>query len=99
MKAPISYSAQRHCLLDGDGNVIAYDVEETVGTAIVTAVNQQAAIWGVLSQIADLCVADIAMGADIDAQYICDLLYNATGMTEVELAAHCRKLKQTAAGG
>ena len=96
---PIHYCAEKFTLLDSAGNTLAYGVQPAIAEQLATAINQQAMLWTTLSHIADLCVAEIAMGMDLDTQHVCDLLYSATGMTEQELATHCKQLKHTAAGG
>lgn len=47
---------------------------------------------GVLSEISDMCIGDIAMGYQLDANYIGQLIFEATGKTNPELR---RNLQET----
>ena len=44
-----------------------------------------------LADISSMCVGDIAMGYKLDASYIGELIYKATGMTQPELHEHTKK--------
>ena len=50
-----------------------------------TLTNQVQVLKEALAEISNMCVGDIAMSYKLDAQYIGELIYNATGMTNPEL--------------
>ena len=45
----------------------------------------------VLADISGMCVGEIAMGYRLDAQSIGEMIYEATGMTQPELAEYAKK--------
>ena len=48
----------------------------------------------VLSAISQMCIGQVTMGYSLDAEYIGRCIYEATGMTSLELEEHANKLEQ-----
>ena len=48
--------------------------------------SERGKLLAALSDISSMCVGEVAMGARLDAEYIGQLIYSATGLTQPELA-------------
>ncbi|MDF1830640.1 hypothetical protein [Cycloclasticus pugetii] len=58
-------------------------------TKVINADND--ALLFALSDISSMCVGEIAMGYKLDANFIGELIYKATGMTQPELHEYTKK--------
>ena len=91
IKTPIEYCPIAEALFDSDGLCVAAEVNPDDGKEIAKAVNAHNKLLDALSRISDMCVGEIAMGMTLDANYIGELIYEATGMNTQELADECRR--------
>ena len=91
IKTPIKYCPISEALFDSGGLCIAKEIDLDDGKEIAKAVNAHNKLLDALSRISDMCVGEIAMGMTLDANYIGELIYEATGMNTQELADECRR--------
>ena len=52
----------------------------------------------VLSEISHMCIGQLTMGYRLDANYIGEIIYEATGMTNPELNDHLKLLSEQTKG-
>jgi len=87
MQQYFNTDTNQHVLLDG-----------TVITPVCVGIDpvqpgDESKLYGVLADISNMCIGELAMGYKLDAQAIGEMIYEATGMTTPELSEYVKQLK------
>ena len=83
----------KHGVVEDDNGLFVADLSSNeMDRAMCHAINSHDALLEqvefmkeALTSISDMCIGEIAMNHNLDAQYIGELIYEATGMTNPEL--------------
>jgi len=72
--------------IDEEGKMTPVNSNDAIGLSEFNA------LLCVLERIQGLCIGEIAMGVTLDANYIGEMIYEATGMSAEELTRYCKSL-------